>query len=66
MYTYLEFSEENSSDHQIMQSFVKPSPVYSVLYQFPEADTISTTIYDQEMYGSQTVKLIHTKHNVAH
>ena len=27
--------------------FVEPSPVYSVLYQFPEENTIRTTIYDQ-------------------
>ena len=47
VYTYLKFGEYNYADRQIMWGCVEPSPVYSVLCQFPENKTRSTTIYDQ-------------------
>ena len=66
IYTYLELSEDNSSDHNIMWGCVEPSPGYSVLYRIHEGDTSKTTIYDREMSYIQTVKPSQTIHNVAH
>ena len=66
LYTYLKFSEDNSSDHKIMGGCVELSPGYSVPYRIPEGDTSKTTIYEREMSYGHTVKPFQTTHNVAH
>ena len=65
VYTYLEFSEGNYSDHKIMQGCVEPSAGYSVPCRFHKDNTSKTTIYDQEISYGQTVKPLQKTHNVA-
>ena len=45
---------------------VELSPMYSVLYQFTKVDKSRTKIYEQEISNSQTIKPLHTIHNLAH